>query len=85
MQTLGAGDAHHESVDDPASIARRLPAVAAAHDTPLVAVVDSGRLFDPMAEVLESGGLPVFRSADRAVRVLCKWVDIKLRNTVNPS
>lgn len=85
MQTLGAGDAHHESVDDPASIARRLPAVAAAHDTPLVAVVDSGRLFDPMAEVLESGGLPVFRSADRAVRVLCKWVDSKLRNTVNPS
>ncbi len=81
MQTLAPGEAHRESVDDAASIARRLPAIAAKHETPLVAVVDSGHLFDPMAEVLESGGLPVFRSADRAVRVLCKWIDIKLRNT----
>ena len=83
MQTLAPGEGHRGSVDDAASIARLLPAVAANHETPLVAVVDSGRLFDPMAEVLESGGLPVFRSADRAVRVLCKWVDIKLRNTAN--
>ncbi len=81
MQTLATGGAHRESVDDPGSIARRLPAIAAVHPTPLVAVVDSGRIFDPMVGVLESGGLPVFRSADRAVRVLCKWVDVKLRNT----
>ena len=54
--------------------------MAAKHATPLIAVVDSGRLFDPMAEVLEAGGLPVFRSADRAVRVLCKWVNVKLAN-----
>jgi len=80
MQTLAAGEEHRESVDDPNSIARRLPAVAAGHDTPLVAVVDSGSLFDPMAEVLEAGGLPVFRSADRAVRVLCRWVHIALGN-----
>jgi acyl-CoA synthetase (NDP forming) len=81
MQTLPPGAAHRESVDDPGSIARRLPAIAAKHETPLVAVVDSGRLFDPLAAVIESGGVPVFRSADRAVRVLCKWVDVKLRNT----
>ena len=80
MQTLASGDEHRESVDHPDSIARRLPAIAAKHDTPMVAVVDSGRLFDPMAEVLEAGGLPVFRSADRAVRVLCKWVNVKLGN-----
>ncbi len=85
MQTLAAGETHHESVDDPSSIARQLPAIAAKHETPLVAVIDSGRLFDPMAEVLESGGLPVFRSADRAVRTLCKWIGIKLSNTVKRS
>jgi len=85
MQTLPPGEAHRESVDDVASIARRLPAIAAKHETPLVAVVDSGRLFDPLAGVLESGGLPVFRSADRAVRVLCKWIDIKLRNAAERS
>jgi acyl-CoA synthetase (NDP forming) len=80
MQTLAAGDGHRESVDDPGSIARRLPAVAARHDTPMVAVIDSGRLFDPLAAILEEGGLPVFRSADRAVRVLCRWVDVSLAN-----
>ncbi|HSN54181.1 MAG TPA: acetate--CoA ligase family protein [Candidatus Sulfomarinibacteraceae bacterium] len=80
MQTLAAGEGHRESVRHPDSIARRLPAVAARHETPLVAVVDSGRRFDAMADVLEEGGLPVFRSADRAVRVLCKWLDVKLGN-----
>ena len=81
MQTLPPGDGHRESVDHPDSIARRLPAISAQHDTPMAAVVDSGRLFDPMASVLEKGGLPVFRSADRAVRVLCKWVDVKLKTS----
>jgi hypothetical protein len=46
----------------------------------MVAVIDSGRLFDPLAAILEEGGLPVFRSADRAVRVLCRWVDVSLAN-----
>ena len=64
-----------------ASIARLLPKVAEDHDTPLVAVVDSGHRFDAMVGVLEDGGLPVFRSADRAVRVLRKWVDVKLRRS----
>ena len=81
MQTLAPGDEHSESVHVPESIARKLPAVAARHETPLVAVIDSGHRFDAMAAVLEAGGLPVFRSADRAVRVLRKWVDVKLRRS----
>jgi len=80
MQTLGPGDDHKESVHDPESIATRLPEIAAKHDTPLVAVVDSGHLFDPLAGVLAAGGLPVFRSADRAVRVLVKWTHTTLNN-----
>lgn len=79
MQTLAPGDEHSESVFVPESIARKLPEIAARHETPLVAVIDSGHRFDAMATVLEGGGLPVFRSADRAVRVLRKWVDVKLR------
>ena len=67
-----------ESINDPASIAKRLPAAAAASDKPVVAVIDSGSLFDPLAEALKTAGLPVFRSADRAVRALCRWVDKKL-------
>jgi len=79
MQTLPAGEGHRESLRSDASIARLLPAAAAASETPLVAVVDSGLLFDPLADELSSAGLPVFRSADRAVRVLCSYVDVKRR------
>ncbi len=80
LQTLPQGAGHGESILREDSIASRLPAVAAESDKPVVAVVDSGRLFDPLADRLEAGGLPVFRAADRAVRVLCRWVDQKLRN-----
>ena len=80
MQTLAPGEGHHESINDPSSIAKRLPAAVTASDKPVVAVIDSGVLFDPLVEALRAGGLPVFRSADRAVRALCKWVDVKRRN-----
>lgn len=45
---------------------------------PLVMVVDSGPLYDHMANGLEEMGLPVFRSADHAVRVLGKYVQTRL-------
>lgn len=79
MQTLPAGDAHRESVLDPGSVCQLLPGVARASGKPVVAVVDSGVLFDPMEAALEAGGLPVFRSADRAMRVLCRWIDVRIR------
>lgn len=77
LQTLPAAEGQQESILDPASIAQLLPRVAAASDKPVVAVVDAGSLFDPLAGALVSGGVPVFRSADRAVRALCRWVDLK--------
>jgi acyl-CoA synthetase (NDP forming) len=77
LQTLAPGVGHRESINDPGSIAQLLPAAVAASDKPVVAVIDSGVLFDPLVEALRSGGLPVFRSADRAVRALCKWVALK--------
>ena len=79
LQTLPRGEGHQESIEDPGSIAKLLPRIAAASDKPLVAVVDAGNRFDPFAQMLKSGGLPVFRSADRAVRALCKWIDLKRR------
>jgi len=79
LQTLPPGDGYHESITDPGSIAQRLPRLVAATDKPVIAVVDAGRLFDPLADALRGGGLPVFRSADRAVRALCTWIDRKHR------
>ncbi len=46
-------------------------------EKPLVIVVDSGSLYDHMANGLEENGLPVFRSADQAVRVLGKYVQTR--------
>ena len=77
LQTLAPGEGHHESIHDPGSIAQLLPSAAAASDKPVVAVIDSGALFDPLADVLKKGGLPVFRAADRAVKALCKWIELK--------
>ncbi|MEJ2581336.1 MAG: acetate--CoA ligase family protein [Acidobacteriota bacterium] len=79
LQTLAPGEGHRESILDPGSIAQLLPGVAKSSDKPVIAVVDSGVLFDPLVEALRAGGLPVFRSADRAVKALCKWVDVKRR------
>jgi len=78
MQTLPEGILPHESVTSDASIARRLPRLAARYDKPLVAVVDSGKLYDLLAETLEEGGLPVFRSSDRAVWTLGKYLEGRL-------
>lgn len=77
MQTLPPADERHESILDPQSIANLLPEVAATSNKPLVAVIDSGVLFDPLADALQRGGLPVFRAADRAVRALARWIDLK--------
>ena len=32
-----------------------------------------------LVKTLEEAGLPVFRSADRAMRALCRWMEIKVR------
>jgi acyl-CoA synthetase (NDP forming) len=57
---------------DAGSLPLRLAAFA-RHPTPWVAVIDGGRLYDPMADLLEAAGIPVFRSMDRAVRALARY------------
>jgi acyl-CoA synthetase (NDP forming) len=57
---------------DAGSLPRRLASLA-GHPTPWVAVIDGGRLYDPMADLLEASGIPVIRSMDRAVRALAQY------------
>ncbi len=78
MQTLPQGILPNESVTSDTSIAMRLPALAKEFDKPVVAVVDSGNLYDTLAGTLEQGGLPVFRSSDRAVWTLGKYIEGRL-------
>lgn len=59
-------------------ITKRLSAQAARSEKPIIAVVDSGSLYDSFALALEEGGLPVFRSGDQAVRTLGKYIQGRL-------
>ncbi len=61
------------------SIVQRISRVAQQSDKPLIMVVDSGFLYDPLARALQDTGLPVFRSADQAVYVLGKYIQGRLR------
>jgi acyl-CoA synthetase (NDP forming) len=62
-----------DQVGTPGSLPTRLAALA-KHPTPWVAVVDGGKLYDPMADHLVADGIPVLRSMDRAVRLLGRYL-----------
>ncbi len=47
---------------------------------PWVAVVDAGPIYDPFAECLQDGGIPTFRSADRALQRLNVFVQERFGN-----
>ncbi|MCC6671557.1 MAG: acetate--CoA ligase family protein [Planctomycetes bacterium] len=55
-------------------VAARLAALWSSTTKPWVAVVDSGTLYDAFAARLESAGVPVFRCADRATRMLGRYL-----------
>jgi acyl-CoA synthetase (NDP forming) len=70
IQTLAPGEQHQEDVNSPGSLAGRLLDWHGRHHKPWVAVVDGGAPFDAMVRRLEKGGVPTFRTADRAMRLL---------------
>lgn len=66
------------------NIIKRVPRLAARYSKPLIMVVDSGELYDPLAMSLQQEGLAVFRSADQAVYLLGKYIKgrLKARNII---
>jgi acyl-CoA synthetase (NDP forming) len=79
LSTLPASSNHSENIDHDSSVVSRLLELRKS-PKPWVAVIDAGSLYDPMASRLEHGGVPVFRTADRALRALNRWVEWHLRN-----
>jgi acyl-CoA synthetase (NDP forming) len=73
LDTLAPGAGHPDDVDRDTSVASRLARLFHATAKPWVAVVDAGRPYDRMAQRLEDGGVPTFRTADRALRLLGQW------------
>ena len=70
LNTLPPGTGHHEDLARPDGIVARLAALKRDGGKPWVAVVDAGTLYDPMAGALAAAGIPTFRTADRALRLL---------------
>jgi acyl-CoA synthetase (NDP forming) len=58
----------------PESLVQRLPHLVVQSEKPIVAVVDSGALYDPMVVSLEAAGVPVFRSSDLALAALGRYI-----------
>ena len=74
MNSLAADPAvHDEDVTRSDSIASRYGSLMEETDKPFVAVVDTGALYDPLCRLLEKRGVVVFRTADRALRMLELW------------
>ncbi|MFU8768809.1 MAG: acetate--CoA ligase family protein [Desulfotignum sp.] len=61
------------------SIRRRMTDLADRTDTPIVTVVDGGRLYDPLRDALMAAGVPVFQVCDQAVAALALYVQGRLR------
>ena len=82
LNTLAASAAHGEDLLRDGSIACRLLQLKNEMQKPWIAVVDAGAIYDPFAEHLQAGGIPTFRAADRALRLLNVFVEERFRHTV---
>lgn len=66
-------------IDSPESIVQTLPGLVASCPKPIVAFIDGGPLFDPMADQLMEQGVCIFRSSERATRALVRYTEARLR------
>jgi len=78
MHTLGLTDIPAFDLGAPESIARLLPQVARQSDKPIIGVIDGGRLYDALRDVLMAEDVPVFPVCDRAVAALAQYIQARL-------
>ncbi len=70
LNTLPAGPGHGNDLTREDGVGLRLARLHATLDKAFVAVVDAGVAYDPFVSVLERHGIPTFRTADTALRLL---------------
>ncbi|MEW5990245.1 MAG: acetate--CoA ligase family protein [Chloroflexota bacterium] len=78
LQTLPAEAGRAENLAAPEAVAARLVDLWQRTTKAWLAVVDAGPLYDPLAGALDAGGIPVFRTADAALRALGAFVERSL-------
>jgi acyl-CoA synthetase (NDP forming) len=79
MNTLPASGGHREDLTRADGIGLRLARLKSELAKAWVAVVDAGPLYDPLVDLLEQHGVPTFRTADAAIRILNLFVTARLR------
>ncbi len=67
---------HPENMASAESQPSRMVEICGSSAKPAVAVVDSGRIYDPMCRMIEEAGIPVFRKIDRAARALAAYCGV---------
>jgi acyl-CoA synthetase (NDP forming) len=82
LNTLPSGIGHGEDLERDDAIARRLLRLQAETTKAWVAVVDAGAIYDPLARRLLEGGIPTFRTADRALRLLNIFAEDRFTHTL---
>lgn len=82
LNTLAASPCHGEDFLREGSVAQRLLQIKDDVHKPWIAIVDAGAIYDPLAEYLLEGGIPTFRTADRALRLLNVFVEERFKHTV---
>ncbi|OGR80724.1 MAG: hypothetical protein A2X32_09275 [Elusimicrobia bacterium GWC2_64_44] len=76
MNTLPKGGAYPDDLDK--SFLRAAAEEARGEGKPLLFCVGSGTRYEPYCDYAQSLGLPVFRSADRAVKMYAKYLEYLL-------
>lgn len=66
-------DMHHKD-----SIKNQIIEIANTSDTPVVTIVDGGRLYDPLRDALIENNVPVFTVCDKAIAALSLYIQGRL-------
>jgi acyl-CoA synthetase (NDP forming) len=78
VQSLPHGVSDHDVFDASDGYANLTIGLYRSVEKPFVVVIDGGRLYDAMADHIQRAGVPVFRSGDRAARLLSVYVESRL-------
>lgn len=79
MHTLAEPTLPAFSMEDPTAINHKMADIMKKSAKPVVAVVDGGRLYDPLRDSLMANNVPVFPVCDRAVAALALYCEARLR------
>jgi acyl-CoA synthetase (NDP forming) len=79
LDTLPVGPGHDNDLARADGVALRLARLRDSLDKAFVAVVDAGAIYDPFVSVLDEHGIPTFRTADTALRLLNVFVAARRR------